>query len=69
MHNNINMSEKNINIENLSNAEIRIKMKTLENEFTSIQNEVSNLLHKMSMLDSQYIELQNLLNKRTKGVI
>lgn len=69
MHNNINMSEKNINIENLSNAEIRIKMKTLENEFTSIQNEVSNLLHKMSMLDSQYIELQNLLNKRTKGVV
>ena len=67
MHN--NMSEKNINIENLSNAEIRIKMKVLDNEFTSIQNEVSNLLHKMSMLDSQYIELQNLLNKRTKGVV
>ena len=49
------MSEK-INAENLSNAEIRIKMKTLENEFDNIQNEVSNLLNKMSELDSQYTE-------------
>ena len=58
-----------MDIRNLSNAEIRIKMKTLENEFTAIQNEVSNLLNKMSLLDSQYIELQNLLNNRTKGVV
>lgn len=62
------MSEK-INAENLSNAEIRIKMKTLENEFDKIQNEVSNLLNKMSALDSQYMELRNILNKRTKGVV
>lgn len=62
------MSEK-INAENLSNAEIRIKMKTLENEFDKIQNEVSNLLNKMSALDSQYTELRNILNKRTKGVV
>lgn len=63
------MVDNKIDNKNLSNAEIRIKMKTLENEFIVIQNEVSNLLNKMSLLDSQYVELQNLLNKRTKGVV
>lgn len=59
----------NVNVENLSNAEIRIELKKIEDEYTVTQNKIKELVNKLSNLDKDYIDLQNALNKRMKGFL
>lgn len=54
---------------NLSNAELRIKLITLENEYEAIKSRIKNDLEHLDLLDSEYISVQQVLNKRTKGKI
>lgn len=61
------MKKKDYN--NLSNAEIRIKMKELEDEFEATKIKIKTLLEKLGILDEKYLEAKSVLEKRTKGKI
>jgi predicted nucleic acid-binding Zn-ribbon protein len=52
---------------NLSNAEIKIKMTTLENEYEVVKKEINTLIDKLSQLDKEYQLLEKVLKERTKG--
>lgn len=56
-----------MDINDLTNSELRIKMVQLENEYESTKVKISTLLQRMAELDAEYIEVRDLLNKRTNG--
>lgn len=53
----------------MTNAEISIKMKEMENEYEATKNKVSLLLQRLGDLDSQYIKCKVELQKRTNWEI
>lgn len=53
---------------NMSNGEINIELKNLENEYESIKNKVLNLIERMQELDKDFIEGKKELSKRSKGI-
>lgn len=53
---------------NLSNADIRIKLTTMENEYEAIKLRVKKDLERMQELDKEYVSMKQVLNKRTKGL-
>lgn len=59
----------NENYNNLSNAELKIKMHELENEYTAIQNNIKNLIEKLEILDKKYLFIKKILENRLKGFI
>lgn len=58
---------KDINLNVLSNSEIKIKLIELENEYKSTQNKIRDLLFYLNDLDKKYINAKKILEKRTKG--
>lgn len=52
---------------NLSNAELRIKLKNMEDEYEAIKAKITKDLERMKILDKEYISMKQVLNKRTKG--
>lgn len=59
---------KNINFNILSNAEIRVKLIELENEYSATKNKIRDLMQNMEELDKIYTQGKEILNKRTKGI-
>lgn len=57
-----------INFKCLTNAEIKIKLIELENEYISNQNKIRNLIANMNEIDKAYTEGKKLLDKRTGGI-
>mgnify|MGYP003488499680 CR=1 FL=1 len=55
-------------IKNLSNAEIRVQMKTLEHEYQAHQNKLQEIINHLEKLNKKYLTLNEILNKRSKGV-
>lgn len=53
----------------MSNAELKIKLTTMENEFEVAKAQLNKLLDKMNKLDKEYISIKEVLNKRTRGKI
>ena len=53
----------------LSNAEIKLKIKSLENEYEIKKAKVINLINELSELDEEYIKLTEELNKGRKEFI
>ena len=53
---------------NMSNGEIRIEMKNLENEYESIKIKILKMVDKMKELDASYIDAKNELINRSKGI-
>lgn len=53
----------------MSNAELKIKLKELEFEYEALQNKVKNDVERMEQLDKKYIQIAEILQKRTKGII
>lgn len=51
----------------LSNAEIRVKLVTMENEYEALKIKVKESLERMQKLDEEYIIMKQVLNKRTRG--
>lgn len=51
----------------LSNAEMRIKLLTMENEYEAIKNRIKKDLERMDELDKEYTSMKQVLNKRTRG--
>lgn len=57
----------NKKLDNLSNSELRLKLKSLENEYEKLKIDITNQLKHMEELDKEYVDVKKLLNKRTKG--
>ena len=53
----------------MSNAELKIKLKELEFEYEALQNKIKNDVERMEQLDKKYIQIAEILQKRTKGII
>lgn len=56
-------------INKMSNAEINIFLKEMENEYEALKSQVKTKLERMKVLDKQYITAKNLLQQRTRGKI
>lgn len=50
----------------MTNSEIKLKMKSLEDEYNVKKEKAANLLARLARLDEEYIELREELNNRTK---
>lgn len=50
-----------------SNAELRVKLVTLENEYEATKTQIKKLVAKMQELDEEYTSVKQVLNKRTRG--
>ena len=57
-----------IDFKNMSNGDIKIEMKNLENEYEGIKNNILKLIEKMKELDALYIEGKKELINRSKGI-
>jgi len=53
----------------ISNEEIKLKIKSLENEYEIKKTKVINLINELSELDEEYIKLTEELNKGRKEFI
>jgi hypothetical protein len=57
-----------IDFKNMSNGDIKLEMKNLENEYEGIKNKIFKLVEKMKELDNLYIEGKKELINRSKGI-
>ena len=57
-----------IDYKNMSNNDIKLEMKNLENEYEGIKNKIFKLVEKMKELDNLYIEGKKELINRSKGI-
>lgn len=53
----------------MSNAELKVKLKEMEFEYEALQSKVRLSLEKMKELDDKYTKVKEIINKRTKGII
>ena len=53
----------------LSNSELRVKMSEMENEYDSLKVKISECINRMDILDKKYNKMKSILNKRTNGRI
>lgn len=53
-------------LENMSNADIEVYKKTLENEFDFIKSEINNRIDKMNEIEQRYLSAEKELLKRKK---
>lgn len=58
------MSEKKITYSLMSNAELNIRKKALEDEYDAKKSEVIKIISRLEELDREYIELKSELDKR-----
>lgn len=58
-----------MNINDMSNAELRVRMKEMENEYEALQNQMKQKMERMQKLDKEYNQIQVILAKRNKGII
>lgn len=57
-----------IDFKNMSNGDIKIEMKNLENKYEGIKNQILKLVSEMKELDTEYIEGKKELINRSKGI-
>lgn len=57
------------NIGMLSNAEIRIILKEMENEYEALKVKVKNHLERMDALSNEYNKTKSILSSRSKNLI
>lgn len=60
------MKENDLN--QFSNAELKIKSETLINEYEMKKNKLKKILDELSQINDKYLKVQSILNKRNKGV-
>ena len=58
-----------IDYKNMSNNDIKLEMKNLENEYEGIKNKIFKLVEKMKELDYLYNEGKKELINRSKGIV
>jgi hypothetical protein len=57
-----------IDFKNMSNGDIKLEMKNLENKYEGIKNQILKLVNEMKELDAEYIEGKKELINRSKGI-
>jgi hypothetical protein len=57
-----------IDFKNMSNGDIKLEMRNLENKYENIKNQVLKLIEEMKQLDASYIEGKKELINRSKGI-
>lgn len=58
------MEDKKTKFSLMSNAELNIRKKALEDEYDAKKSEVINIISRLEELDREYIELKEELDKR-----
>ena len=58
----------NRDFKNMSNGDIKIEMKNLENKYESIKIKVLKMIEEMKALDAEYINGKKELINRSKGI-
>ncbi len=51
---------------NLTNSELNIELKKLENQYENVKIKVMKMLNEMKALNNSYLEAKNELNNRRK---
>ena len=51
----------------MSNADMRVKLKTMEHEYEALKIKIKESIEKMDKLNEEYISMKEILNKRTGG--
>lgn len=51
----------------MSNADLRVKLKTMEHEYEALKTKIKENIEKMDKLNEEYISMKEILNKRTGG--
>ena len=59
----------NTDYNKLSNAELQVILKSLENEYESTKNKIRGELSLLEALDKKYVEINEIRTKRTRGKI
>ena len=54
--------------QNYTNAELNLKLKTLENEYEVTKHKVLGLIQEMQKLDLEFAEAKKEVEKRNKGI-
>ena len=57
------------NYELMTNAELRVALVEMENEYEAVKENIRKNIEKMTMLDESYDKITTILFSRTKGVI
>ena len=52
--------------ETLSNSELNIKLKQLEDSYIKKQTEIKKMLNELSYMDKEYVAIKDILNNRKK---
>lgn len=52
--------------ETLSNSELNIKLKQLEDKYIKKQMEIKKMLNELSYMDKEYVAIKEILNNRKK---
>ena len=58
-----------IDVNKLSNAELKIHLKRMEDEYEVLRNQITQNIERMSILDKEYVKTKEVYQKRTKGKI
>jgi uncharacterized coiled-coil DUF342 family protein len=58
----------NVDFKKMSNNDIKIEIKNLENEYEGIKNKIFKMIKRMKELDSLYHEAKKELINRSKGI-
>ena len=58
-----------MNVNMLSNAELKILMKEMEFEYEALKSKIKVSMDRMSQIDKKYTQISEILQKRTKGII
>lgn len=53
----------------MTNAELRVALVEMENEYEALKEKIRKDIEKMSILDESYLKVTKILSNRTKGVI
>lgn len=57
-----------VEINKMSNAEIKLYLKKMEDEYEALKVQIKTKIERMEKLDSEYRKVKDVFNKRTRGV-
>lgn len=61
------MSEKKLNYNEMTNAELKLKMVSMENEYEVLKKHIYYSISKLRDMDIEYNKISEIYNKRTRG--
>lgn len=61
------MGDKKIKYNEMSNAELKLKIVSMENEYEVLKRDVFEKVQKLYEMDIEYNKIKEIYNKRTRG--